>query len=47
MKRSPDVEKLEQVLRSSRLVAGGLIGSDTGTAEELDEGTTAEADRQE
>ncbi len=45
MKQSPDVEKLEQVLRSSRLVAGGFLGSDTRTPEEIIEEDTAKAER--
>ena len=44
MKRSPDVEKLEQVLRSSRLVAGGFLGSDTRTPEEIIQEDTAKAE---
>lgn len=45
MKRSPDVEKLEQALRSSRLVAGGFLGSDTRTFEEIVEEDTAKTTR--
>jgi hypothetical protein len=35
MKESPDNQKLEQLLRSSKLVAGGFMGSDTRTFSEV------------
>jgi hypothetical protein len=35
MKESPDMEKLEAVMRSSKLVAGGFLGSDGRLLEEI------------
>jgi len=35
MKNSPQLEKLEQVLRSSKLVAGGFMGTDTRSLTEI------------
>jgi len=35
MKRPPGESKLEDILRSSRLVAGGFMGSDTRSASEI------------
>jgi hypothetical protein len=35
MKKSPQLEKLEEVLRSSKLVAGGFMGTDTRSVTEI------------
>ena len=35
MKKSPQSQKLEQMLRSSRIVAGGFMGADTRPVEEI------------
>jgi hypothetical protein len=35
MKESPEIEKLEQVLRSSKLVAGGFMGTDSRSIFEI------------
>lgn len=35
MKQSPDNQKLEQILRSSKLVAGGFMGTDTRSFSEV------------
>jgi hypothetical protein len=35
MKESPRMQRLDDVLRSSRLVAGGFMGSDTRSADEI------------
>ena len=35
MKESPQMQSLDEMLRSSRLVAGGFMGSDTRSAEEI------------
>lgn len=35
MKRSPEAKRLEEVLRSSRIVAGGFLGPDTRILEEI------------
>lgn len=35
MKQSPEMEKLEEVLRSSKLVAGGFLGSDRRSVSEI------------
>jgi len=41
MKESPRMQKLHEMLRSSRLVAGGFMGSDTRTADEIINDDTA------
>jgi len=35
MKKSPQLEKLEEVLRSSKLVAGGFMGTDSRSVTEI------------
>ena len=45
MKRSPYDENLERMLRSSKLVAGGFMGSDSRTALEVIEADTAELEQ--
>ncbi len=40
MKETPDKEHLEQLLRSSRLVAGGFLGDDTRGVDEIVEADT-------
>ncbi|MFH1615172.1 MAG: hypothetical protein ABIG61_08835 [Planctomycetota bacterium] len=35
MKRSPEKKKLEEILRSSKLVAGGFLGSDNRDLDEI------------
>ena len=45
MKQSPNMKKLEQMLRSSVLVAGGFMGSDTRTVTEIIEADAAELAR--
>jgi len=42
MKKSPQSQKLEQMLRSSRIVAGGFMGADTRTVEEIIDADLAE-----
>ena len=42
VKRSPEKKRLEEVLRSSRIVAGGFLGSDTRILEEILEADAAE-----
>ncbi|MHC4148733.1 MAG: hypothetical protein ACYSR5_04535 [Planctomycetota bacterium] len=41
MKRSPQMQRLEEVLRSSKLVAGGFMGSDTRSVAEIIEADAA------
>jgi hypothetical protein len=41
MKESPDRQRLEEVLRSSKLVAGGFLGTDNRTVAEIIEDDTA------
>ena len=45
MKRSPSEQRLEQMLRSSKLAAGGFMGTDTRTAEEVIREDAAELER--
>jgi hypothetical protein len=45
MKRSPSDQRLEQMLRSSKLAAGGFMGNDTRTAEEVIREDAAELER--
>jgi hypothetical protein len=45
MKRSPSDLKLEQMLRSSKLVAGGFMGTDSRTVEEVIREDAAELER--
>lgn len=45
MKESPDNQKLEQLLRLSRLVAGGFMGSDTRSISEVIDADSAELTR--
>lgn len=42
MKESPDNQRLEQLLRSSKLVAGGFMGSDTRSFSEVIDADSAE-----
>ncbi len=42
MKESPQTQKLEQMLRSSKLVAGGFMGTDSRTVAEIIEADAAE-----
>lgn len=41
MKRSPEAKRLEDVLRSSRIVAGGFLGPDTRILDEIIEADAA------
>jgi hypothetical protein len=45
MKRSPQQQKLDTMLRSSKIVAGGFMGIDTRNVEEIIEADKAELDR--
>ena len=45
MKRSPEAKRLEEVLRCSRIVAGGFLGIDTRILEEIIEADAAELTR--
>jgi len=45
MKRSPDMQRLEEVLRSSKLVAGGFLGTDTRPLEAVIESDLGEVER--
>jgi hypothetical protein len=45
MKESPQDRKLEELLRSSRLAAGGFMGHDTRSASEVIDADTAELSR--
>ena len=45
MKESPDTKKLEEVLRSSKLVAGGFLGTDKRSVVEIIEADLAELER--
>lgn len=45
MKRSPDMKRLEEVLRASRIVAGGFFGKDTRILEEILEDDAREVAR--
>lgn len=45
MKRSPEMKRLEEVLRSSKLAAGGFLGSDSRPLEEILEADAAEVER--
>jgi hypothetical protein len=42
MKRSPEMQRLEEVLRSSKLVAGGFLGDDPRPLEEIVEADAKE-----
>ena len=42
MKESPQTRKLEQMLRSSKLVAGGFMGTDSRTVAEIIDADTSE-----
>lgn len=42
MKESPETAKLEQMLRSSKLVAGGFMGNDSRSLAEIIDADTAE-----
>jgi hypothetical protein len=42
LKRSPEAKRLEEVLRCSRIVAGGFLGTDTRILEEIIESDGAE-----
>ena len=42
MKESPQTQKLEQMLRSSKLVAGGFMGADSRTVAEIIDADTRE-----
>lgn len=45
MKRSPYMQKLEEMLRSSRIVAGGFMGDDPRRVEEIIDSDAAEVAR--
>jgi len=45
MKRSPELIKLEQMLRSSKLVAGGFMGDDPRQVEDVIEADLAELEQ--
>lgn len=45
MKRSPSDQRLEQMLRSSKLAAGGFMGTDRRTSEEVIRDDAAELER--
>ena len=45
MKRSPDMQKLDRMLHSLKLVAGGLMGDDPRAVEEIIEADAAEVVR--
>lgn len=45
MKKTPDQEKLEQMLRSGKLVAGGFMGHDQRSVYEIIEADNAELER--
>lgn len=45
MKESPQMQKLEAVLRSSKLVAGGFMGTDTRSLSEIIEADVAQISR--
>ncbi len=45
MKRPPKMQKLEDLLRSSQLVAGGFLGHDTRPVEEIIEADAATLER--
>ena len=46
MKRTPQAKHVEELLRSSRLVAGGFMGHDTRILEEILESDAAVVARQ-
>lgn len=45
MKRSPNMQRLEEILRSSKLVEGGFLGDDPRPVEEIIEADDAELAR--
>lgn len=45
MKESPETKKLEQMLRSSKLVAGGFMGNDKRSAYEVIEADTRQLEK--
>jgi rubredoxin len=45
MKLAPDLKKIEEMLRSSQLVAGGFLGDDTRALPDIIEADAAELDR--
>ena len=45
MKRSPEAARLEEILRSSKLVAGGFLGKDPRRLEEIVEADASEVSR--
>lgn len=45
MKRSPEMQRLEEILRGSPIVAGGFLGSDDRPIEEIIEADAAELER--
>lgn len=45
MKKSPQKQKLEQMLHSSRIVAGGFMGTDTRSIDEIIDADLARLDR--
>ena len=45
MKKSPQMQKLEETLRSSKLVAGGFMGSDTRSITEIVDADRAEVSK--
>lgn len=45
MKQTPDMEKLDNILRSSQIVAGGFLGNDTRSVHEIIQADAATLDR--
>lgn len=45
MRESPQMQKLEEILRSSKLVAGGFMGSDSRIVSEIVDADAAEVSR--
>ncbi len=45
MKESPQIQKLQQMLRSSKLVAGGFLGTDTRNVTEIIDADRAALDK--
>src|SRR4030042_258700 len=45
MKESPQIQKLETILRSSKLVAGGFMGTDTRSSSEIIEADATQISR--
>ena len=45
MKKTPEIEKLDNILRSSRIVAGGFMGHDNRDALEIVQADTRTVER--